>query len=284
MDRLRRFLAVLLVLVLLPACVFADIVISAAEYPVTRDGWYSTLEEVSVYLASYKKLPGNYITKNQARDLGWNNTAGNLWKVADGRSIGGDRYGNYEGLLPDRQGRTWKECDIGYSGGYRGGKRIIYSSDGLIYYTGDHYSSFEQVRVVFAAPSPVPTDTLAPVPAAVEEDGLYTDRDLVAAYLHEYWGLPANYITKEEARQLGWSNKKDNLGTVAPGYTIGGDEFENREGLLPSTPTRTWYECDVNRSDGKRSSQRLVYSSDGLIYYTEDGFRSFELLYDGGDL
>jgi guanyl-specific ribonuclease Sa len=98
-------------------------------------------------------------------------------------------------------------------------------------------------------------------------------------YIYEFWGLPANYITKAEARELGWSSKKDNLDIIAPGYTIGGDEFMNREGLLPATETRTWYECDVNRDDGKRSNERIVFSSDGLIYFSDDGFKSFVQLY-----
>ena len=243
-----------------------------------KNGWYSSMEEVAVYIASYHKLPGNYITKNQAMNLGWSSSAGNLGKVAKGKSIGGDRFGNYEGLLPNKKGRSWTECDIDYSGGYRdNGKRIVFSSDWLIYYTGDHYNSFTRVLVDFATPTPAVAAT--PAPVVVEEDGLYTDRDHVALYLHEFWGLPANYITKDEARELGWSNKKDNLGEVAPGFTIGGDEFGNREGLLPSAPLRTWYECDVNRDDGRRSKERIVFSSDGLIYYTDDGFKSFTQLY-----
>ena len=273
---------------------------NAADYPVTRDGWYSSLEEVAVYIAAYHALPGNYITKNQAIALGWSSSAGNLWRVAPGKSIGGDRFGNYEGLLPDKKGRTWKECDIDSDGGYRtNGKRIVFSSDWLIYYTGDHYASFDQVQVISATPTPRVTatprptatpaaapmatfafETVAPTPTlTVEEGGLYYTRDEVAAYIHEYWSLPFNYITKAEARELGWSSSKDNLGQVAEGFVIGGDVFQNREGLLPATSSRTWYECDVNSVDGRRSRERLVFSSDGLIYYTNDGFKTFERLY-----
>ena len=279
MNRIRRLLAILLILLLLPLGSLGEEVIRlyAAEYPVEKSGWYSTMEEVAVYIASDHKLPGNYITKNQAMNLGWSSSAGNLWKVAKGKSIGGDRFGNYEGQLPSKGGRTWKECDIDYTGGYRNGQRIVFSSDWLIYYTGDHYNTFTRVLVDFTTPTPAVTAT--PAPVVVEEDGLYTDRDHVAAYLHEFWGLPANYITKDEARELGWSSKKDNLSDVAPGFTIGGDEFGNRKGLLPSAPLRTWYECDVNRDDGKRSRERIVFSSDGLIYYTDDGFKSFTQLY-----
>lgn len=109
---------------------------------VTEDGEYSTCDEVALYLHLYGHLPANYLTKKEARELGWDNSAGNLWDVAEGMSIGGDRFGNYEGLLPDEEDRVWRECDVGYEGGYRGAQRILYSSDGLIYYTEDHYQSF----------------------------------------------------------------------------------------------------------------------------------------------
>ena len=279
MKQLRRLLALALVLLLLPLGALAEEIIRlyAADYPVEKNGWYSSMEEVAVYIASFRRLPGNYLTKNQAASLGWSSSAGNLARVAPGRSIGGDRFGNYEGRLPDQKGRSWKECDVNYTGGYRGGERLLYSSDGLIYYTADHYNRFNRVLVDFTTPTPQAAAT--PAPIIVEESGLYTDKEHVAAFIHEFWGLPANYITKAEARELGWSNKKDNLDQVAPGFAIGGDEFGNREGLLPDAPLRTWYECDVNRGDGKRSAERIVFSSDGLIYYTADGFKTFEQLY-----
>lgn len=103
---------------------------------------YDTPEDVAAYLHAYGELPCNYITKAKARDLGWDSSRGNLWDVAYGYSIGGDRFGNYEGRLPDAPGRKWYECDVNYDGGYRGAERILYASDGLIYYTDDHYSTF----------------------------------------------------------------------------------------------------------------------------------------------
>lgn len=112
---------------------------------IEEDGWYSSKEEVSAYLQEYQCLPDNYLTKNEAYDLGWNPDEGNLWEVADGMSIGGDKFGNREGLLPKSKGRQYYECDIDYEGGYRNGKRIVYSNDGLIYYTEDHYESFEEI-------------------------------------------------------------------------------------------------------------------------------------------
>jgi ribonuclease T1 len=106
---------------------------------------YSTKDEVAAYINEYHKLPPNYITKAEAQKLGWDNSKGNLWIVTNKMSIGGDRFGNLEGLLPKAKGRQYYECDIDYYGGYRGAERIIYSSDGLIFYTDDHYKTFIQL-------------------------------------------------------------------------------------------------------------------------------------------
>jgi len=107
-----------------------------------EDGWYTTKEDVALYLHTYGRLPDNFMTKSEARKLGWE--SGGLDPYADGMSIGGDRFGNYEGLLPDAEGRKWTECDIDtMHAEVRGAKRIVFSNDGLIYYTEDHYESFE---------------------------------------------------------------------------------------------------------------------------------------------
>lgn len=124
------------------------LVVYAADYPVEEDGWYSTMEEVAVYLTLYEKLPGNFISKYDAENLGWDNRKGNLDKVAPGCSIGGNLFGNYEGLLPEAKGRKYTECDINYDGGYRNGERIVFSNDGLIFYTSDHYQTFTPVEVI----------------------------------------------------------------------------------------------------------------------------------------
>lgn len=104
-------------------------------------GAYSKPEEVAEYIHTYNKLPGNYITKKEAVALGWQSDKGNLWEVTDEMSIGGDTFGNREGRLPKATGRKWYECDVNYNGGYRGSERILYSNDGLIYYTKDHYET-----------------------------------------------------------------------------------------------------------------------------------------------
>lgn len=115
------------------------------EQEVTEEGVYTGKDEVSLYLHLYGHLPDNYITKREAKALGWDSSSQNLWEVAPGRSIGGDYFGNYEGLLPEEDDRDYFECDIDYEGGRRNAKRIVYSDDGLIFYTEDHYESFEQL-------------------------------------------------------------------------------------------------------------------------------------------
>lgn len=117
-----------------------------AENAVRRDAWYSDKEHVAAYLRAFGTLPGNYIKKAEAEALGWSSAKGNLWQVAPGKSIGGDRFGNYEGKLPAKRGRQYYECDVDYDGGFRGAKRIVFSSDGLIYYTQDHYATFEEIK------------------------------------------------------------------------------------------------------------------------------------------
>ncbi len=101
---------------------------------------YNSKDEVALYIHLFGHLPSNYITKKEAQKLGWE--SGSLEKYAPGKSIGGDRFGNYEGILP--KGKTYTECDIDTKGKKsRGAKRIVFSNDGCIYYTDDHYKSFE---------------------------------------------------------------------------------------------------------------------------------------------
>lgn len=111
---------------------------------ISQDGTYTDKESVAYYIHTYHRLPSNYISKAQARKLGWHLNSDNLWDVAYGKSIGGGIYNDSDGSLPDATDRIWYECDIDYAGGNRGRKRLLYSNDGLIYYTED-YESFEQL-------------------------------------------------------------------------------------------------------------------------------------------
>ncbi len=121
----------------------APVEASREEAPtIAEDGEYTSKEDVALYIHTYGHLPENFITKREARELGW--SGGSLEPYAEGCSIGGDRFGNREGRLPDAEGRIYTECDIDTRGAEaRGAKRIVFSNDGLVYYTGDHYETFE---------------------------------------------------------------------------------------------------------------------------------------------
>ena len=134
------------------------------------------------------------------------------------------------------------------------------------------------------APSDAEADTVSPgepdksSPAALDEGGEYTSAEDVALYLHLYAHLPQNFITKKDARALGWNG--GGLDDYADGKCIGGDRFGNYEGLLPDAPGREYHECDIDTLHAaSRGAKRIVYSNDGLIYYTEDHYESFILLY-----
>ena len=118
--------------------------------------------------------------------------------------------------------------------------------------------------------------------SALPEDGSYTSKEDVALYIHLYGHLPPNFITKKEAEKLGWNG--GSLEPFAPGMCIGGSHFGNYEGALPEKEGRSYTECDIDTlGAAKRGAKRIVFSNDGLIYYTEDHYKSFELLYGEAD-
>lgn len=122
------------------------------------------------------------------------------------------------------------------------------------------------------------TTTSGSSETAIPEDGTYTSKEDVALYLHTYGHLPDNFITKKEAQALGWEG--GSLEPYAPGMCIGGSSFGNFEGLLPEADGRSYQECDIDTLGAdSRGAKRLVYSNDGLIYYTDDHYESFTLLY-----
>lgn len=148
---MKRFISILFSLLLVIG-VFSGCNVNLNETPsggtpvtaetIDRDGTYTSKDEVALYLYTYGELPSNFITKKDAEKLGWD--GGSLEPYAPGKCIGGNHFGNYEGKLPKKKGRTYHECDIDTLGKKsRGPKRLVYSTDGLIYYTGDHYETFE---------------------------------------------------------------------------------------------------------------------------------------------
>ena len=104
------------------------------------------LEGADYTMKNYHILPANYVKKSEARLQGWLPEKGNLKNVLPDATIGGDIYRNKELLLPDAPGRIWYEADINYIGGYRNnGSRILYSNDGLVFATYDHYRTFYEI-------------------------------------------------------------------------------------------------------------------------------------------
>lgn len=111
------------------------------------DGPITDVQSIADYLFANGCLPDNFMTKKDAKALGW--PGGDLYRYAPGMCIGGDYFGNYEGVLPtkDENGRkiTYHECDVNYHGGSRGADRIVFSSNGHVYYTADHYNTFTEI-------------------------------------------------------------------------------------------------------------------------------------------
>ena len=117
-----------------------------SDSAVTEGEYYYDLEHVVLYLDRYGVLPDNYITKDEARALGWEGSS--VENYLDGAAIGGDRFGNREGLLPKAAGRSYTECDIDTDGqSSRGAKRLVFSNDGLYFDTEDHYETFDELVV-----------------------------------------------------------------------------------------------------------------------------------------
>lgn len=134
--------------------------------------------------------------------------------------------------------------------------------------------------------SPTSTPTATPVrtekPTAAPKQTAITAPQDIADYIFAHGTLPDNFLTKSEARQLGWDSSQNYVSDVAPGYSIGGDRFGNYEGLLPDASGRKWYEADANYTAGPRGAERILYSSDGLVYYTSDHYQTFTEMHPSG--
>ena len=120
---------------------YVETVIAIVAGTATSDG----VNGVDWYVATYGTLPDNYLRKKNAQKMGWDPLQGNLAEVLPGMLIGGDLYKNRDGRLPDAPGRVWYEADFDYSGGYRNDCRLLYSNDGLIFVTYDHYATFYEI-------------------------------------------------------------------------------------------------------------------------------------------
>ena len=140
------------------------------------------------------------------------------------------------------------------------------------------------------APGALPTATIAAAltdsptsaPTQAPQQTAITAPQDIADYIFAHGTLPDNFLTKSEARQLGWDSSQNYVSDVAPGYSIGGDKFGNYEGLLPDASGRKWYEADANYTAGPRGAERILYSTDGLVYYTSDHYQTFTEMHPSG--
>jgi len=140
-----RLLLVLLFLLIAPlgACADDDAALQAFARKHRLEDVRGFVETVRA-IESTGRLPARYLTKREAESAGWR-PGRDLCQVARGKAIGGDRFGNREKRLPEAAGRRWTEADLDYACGRRGAKRIVFSSDRLIFITLDHYDSFHEV-------------------------------------------------------------------------------------------------------------------------------------------
>ncbi len=97
------------------------------------------------WLKTYGKLPSYYVSAEQARSKGWSPKKGNFDKLFPNKMMKRGEYDNKDGHLPSAPGRIWYEADINYRHGFRGLPRIVYSNDGLIFVTYDHYATFIEI-------------------------------------------------------------------------------------------------------------------------------------------
>lgn len=119
-----------------------EILEAIAAGTATEDG----LNGVDMFVSLYGTLPPNYITQHQAKQMGWKKVLGNLDEVAPGKVIGGGEYQNRDLRLPVKEGRIWYEADFDYDGGFRNSNRLLYSNDGLVFVTYDHYHTFYEIH------------------------------------------------------------------------------------------------------------------------------------------
>lgn len=139
--------------------------------------------------------------------------------------------------------------------------------------------AYDKKRRATATPTVQAEEEAAPTPSPVPEGPIIEPQSIADWLFAHDMTLPDNFITKRQAQSLGWDSSYNYVSDVAPGMSIGGDRFGNYEGLLPRAEGRQYYECDCYYTQGRRSAYRVIYSNDGLVYYTEDHYQTFTQLF-----
>ena len=127
--------------------------------------------------------------------------------------------------------------------------------------------------------TPVVTETPTAVPEVTATPGPMDEAQKLADYIFEHGELPENFITKKEAQARGWQDQYRYVGDIEPGLCIGGDYFGNYERKLPVVKGRKYYEADCFYHGGPRNGYRIVYSTDGHVWYSEDHYENFVELF-----
>jgi hypothetical protein len=133
--------------------------------------------------------------------------------------------------------------------------------------------------IICCSAPPVSQDILE----VIQENKKYTSKDSVAAYIYLFHKLPANYINKSAAQELyeakGNTFTKWNFNPLnVLGYMVGGDVYYNNEKKLPVI-SMVYYEADVDYFGDNRGTKRLVWTTDGAVFYTANHYETFVKLY-----
>ncbi len=257
----------------------------APRTPMDVDGSFTTPEDVALYVDTFGELPSNFITEEEAMDLGYDPDEENLWDVTDEKSIGGDEFDpDGHDALPNGEDRTYFTADLNFEGGSRPDERLVYSDDGLVFYTDDLYGSFEQL---FGTPEHPPLDP----------DEHYTRRDDVALYIRTFGKLPPNYFIRYEndlnlyERTYGYLPDRyddfdlfNQLTELRREYGedsyYGYWHFSNHAGQLPDFTMFYIADTNIGGAGHSRGNDRFVFSpEERIVYYTPDHFETYELWY-----
>ncbi len=146
--------------------------------------------------------------------------------------------------------------------------------------TGCTANALETARTKKATEAPVAAETAVPAPTATP--GPMDEAQRLADYIFEHGELPDYFVTKKQAQAMGWDSYTNYVSDVAPGMSIGGDYFGNYEQKLPVVKGRKYYEADCFYQGGKRNAYRIIYSTDGHVWYTGDHYNTFTELFPSG--
>jgi len=259
--------------------------------PLDPGGHFVSVDDVSLYIDTFGTLPDNYITLEEAFDMGYDEDEENLGEVAEGMSIGGHEFDSSDyDILPNGGERTYFIADVNHEVGERADEFLVYSDDGIIYHTADDFATFDQLFGTEEHP-----------PQGLEKDGEYTRRSEVALYIRTFGRLPKNYLIRYPGDTSLYESYIGDLPDFYDDYDFPqdlvvvrreyGDQFEkdiyygywhfsNHAGQLPRSWTFMIADINIAGAGHSRGNDRFVFSPEAkIVYYTPDHFNTYEILY-----